>query len=405
VLGLLLGAGLALWVVCLAWNLLNNREAPAVSAAMPFPLRTEPRVSILIPARNEAAILATTLPGFLEQDYGNYEVILADDASTDGTGDLARSFEAKYPRRLRVIRIADLPPGWVGKTHALHKAFEAASGEWVLATDADIVFHPKALRAGLWLAERHRAELVSLFAFLECGSFWERLMMPVFGLMLATVFPLRKINDPQSSVAIASGGYILMRRDSWAGLGGYEAIRGEMIDDLNTARRVKHSGRRIFAALTRDLLRTRMYASFAEIWEGLRKNAFAAHRFSVVRMLAFIVGSWLTALLPLAALTYSLFVLLTAGGEFPPGVGLSGWLILAMSLAQCALSVLLHFLLISFLGIPWGYALLAPFGSLLYTAIAFDSMLRTLFGAGVSWKLRQYGKPVRGAETQSPTGE
>ena len=190
-------------------------------------------------------------------------------------------------------------------------------------------------------------------------------------------------------------------RKTWAGLGGYEAIRGEMIDDLNTARRVKHSGRRIFAALTRDLLRTRMYASFAEIWEGLRKNAFAAHRFSVVRMLAFIVGSWLTALLPLAALTYSLFVLLTAGGEFPPGVGL----ILAMSLAQCALSVWLHFLLISFLGIPWGYALLAPFGSLLYTAIAFDSMLRTLFGAGVSWKLRQYGKPVRGAETESPTGE
>jgi hopene-associated glycosyltransferase HpnB len=356
---------------------------------MPFSLRTEPRVSILIPARNEAAILARTLPLFLTQQYGDYEVILADDASTDGTGDLARSFASQNPERLRVVSIHDLPPGWVGKTHALQKAFEAASGEWVLATDADIVFHPKALRAGLWLAERHDAELVSLFAFLECGSFWERLMMPVFGLMLATVFPLRKINDPRSSVAIASGGYILMRREAWASLGGYEAIRGEMIDDLNTARLVKHSGRRIFAALTRDLLRTRMYSSFGEIWEGLRKNAFAAHRFSVFRMLAFIAGAWLTTLLPLAALAYSVFLLLTVGGEFPPGVGL----IFAMSVAQCALSVSLHFLLISFLGIPRGYALLAPFGSLLYTAIAFDSMLRTLSGAGVSWKLRQYGKP------------
>ena len=259
----------------------------------------------------------------------------------------------------------------------------------MLATDADIVFHPKALRAGLWLAERHHAELVSLFAFLECGSFWERLMMPVFGLMLATVFPLRKINNPQSSVAIASGGYILMRRDSWVGLGGYEAIRGEMIDDLNTARRVKHSGRRIFAALTRDLVRTRMYSNFGEIWEGLRKNAFAAHRFSVLRIAAFIVGVWLTALLPLAALAYSIFRVVAAGGEFPPGVGL----ILAMSLAQYTLSAWMHFLLISFLGIPPGYALLAPFGSIVYTAIAFDSMLRTLFGAGVSWKLRQYGTP------------
>jgi hopene-associated glycosyltransferase HpnB len=372
---------------------------------MPFPLRTEPRVSILIPARNEAAILTKTLPAFMEQDYGNYEVILVDDASTDGTGNLGRSFEAKYPGRLRVIRIEELPPGWVGKTHALQKGFEAASGEWVLATDADIVFHPKALRAGLWLAQRQVAELVSLFAFLECGSFWERLMMPVFGLMLATVFPVRKINNPQSSVAIASGGYILMRRETWSGLGGYEAIRGEMIDDLNTARHVKHSGRRIFAALTPDLVRTRMYANLAEIWEGLRKNAFAAHRFSVFRMLAFVVGAWFTALLPLAALAYSVFLLLMAGSEFPPGVGVGVWMIFAMSLAQYAISVWLHFLLIRFYGIPWGYALLAPCGSLLYTAIAFDSMLRTLFGAGVSWKLRQYGKPLRGAETQLPTGE
>ena len=396
--GLLLGAGLALWVGCLAWNLLNNREAPEISASMPFSLQREPRVSILIPARNEAAMLARTLPSFLGQEYRDYEVILADDASTDGTGDLARSFAAQCPERLRVVSIQDLPAGWVGKTHALHKAFEASRGEWVLATDADIVFHPKALRAGLWLAERHNAELVSVFAFLECGSFWERLMMPVFGLMLATVFPLRKINDPQSSVAIASGGYILMRRETWARMGGYEAIRGEMIDDLNTARRVKHSGRRIFAALTRDLVRTRMYTSFGEMWEGLRKNAFAAHRYSVVRMLAFLGGAWLTALLPLGALAYSVFQLLAAGGEFPPGVGTSVWLVFALSLAQCALSVWLHFLLISFMGIPRGYALLAPFGSVVYTVIALDSMVRTLFGTGVSWKLRQYGKPSYEAE-------
>ena len=394
--GLLLGAGLALWVACLAWNLLNNREAPSVSAAMEFPLRSEPRVSILIPARNETKILAKTLPLFLAQEYGDYEVILADDASTDGTGDLARRFAAENPERLRVVSLHELPPGWVGKTHALQKAFEAARGEWVLATDADMVFHPKALRAGLWLAERHNAELVSLFAFLECGSFWERLMMPVFGLMLASVFPLRKINDPQSSVAIASGGYILMRRESWASLGGYEAIRGEMIDDLNTARRMKHSGRRIFAALTRDLVRTRMYTNFRGIWEGLRKNAFAAHRFSVVRMAAFLAGAWLTALLPLGALAYSTFLLLAAGGA--SGVGLNVWLIFAMSLAQCGLSVWLHFLLITYWGIPRGYALLAPFGSVVYTAIALDSMIRTLFGTGVSWKLRQYGKPSCEAE-------
>lgn len=419
----LLALGGALWLVCLAWSLYNNWGSPSVIAAgsrsspgglfsamqrifadeliSDFALRTQPRVSILIPARNEAANLVTTLPAFLAQDYDDYEVILADDASTDGTGELARSFAEKHPGQLRVVRVEDPPPSWVGKTHALHRAFEAAGGEWVLATDADMVFDPKALRAGLWLAERQQAELVSLWPFLECGSFWEKLMMPVFGAMLATVFPVRKINDPRSSVAIASGGYILMRRATWAGLGGYESIRGEMIDDLNTARQVKHSGHRIFVALARDLIRTRMYSSFRGIWEGLRKNAFAAHRFSVFRMLVFLGGTWFTTLVPLSALVYSLVRMAANGGEFPPGVAP----VFALGLAQYALAVSFHLFPVSFFRIPWSYALLAPFGSLVYSAIAFDSMLRTLCGTGVSWKLRQYGKPFRGAETQSPSGE
>jgi hopene-associated glycosyltransferase HpnB len=389
----LLAIGVVLWLACLAWNLYQNREAPAVSASTAFPPASEPRVSILIPARNEADILAKTLPAFLSQEYGDYEVILADDASTDVTGELAGSLAEKNPGRLRVVRIEDLPPGWVGKTHALHRAFEVARGEWVLATDADIVFHPKALRAGMRLANRERAELVSLCAFLECQSFWERLMMPVFAMMLATVFPLRRINNPRSSVAIASGGYILMRRSTWASLGGYEAIRGEMIDDLNTARRIKHSGRRVFVAITQDLVRTRMYESFSGVWEGLRKNAFAAHRFSVLRMSAFLLGTWFTSLLPVAALAYSAAHLAAhpalSGDKLSPQIGL----VFVLSLAQYALSVVLHLFLIAFFRIPWSYALLAPFGSLVYSAIALDSMLRTLFGRGVSWKLRQYGKP------------
>ena len=385
----LLEFGLAVWVATLVWNAWNSRDVPSVSAAKEFSLRANPRVSILIPARNEAAILATTLPAFLAQDYENYEVILVDDASTDGTAELAQSFASRHPDRLRVIRIESLPENWVGKTHALHQAFQAATGEWVLATDADIVFHPKALRAGLWLAETQQAELVSIYAFLECDSFWEKVMMPGFGGALFTFFPLRKINDPRSSVALASGGYILMRRRTWAGLGGYEAIRHEMIDDLNTAKRVKHSGHRIFVAVTRNLLRTRMYASFGEIWEGMRKNVFAAFRYSVARTLGAAAGSLLMNLLPLLGLTYS------AGRWFGVAPGVSGQadVIFAFSAGQYSLCVLLHLVIVAFYGIRWRYALLAPLGAILYTLIGLDSMLRTLLGKGVSWKLRRYGKP------------
>ena len=360
---------------------------------MEFSLREHPRVSILIPARNEAKILWRTLPAFLAQDYDNYEVILVDDASTDGTSAVAEQCARLYPGKLRVIRVESLPSDWVGKTHALHLAFQAAGGEWVLATDADILFHPKALRAGLWLAEQQRAELVSIYAFLECGSFWEKVILPGFGLVLATAFPLRKINDPNSTVALASGGYILMRRRVWDRLGGYESIRTEIIDDLNTARIVKHSGHRIFAALTKDLARTRMYHSLAGIWEGLRKNAFAGHRYSVARLFGVVGGSLFCNLLPLLCLSYFGWDLARQGG-----LAEQARVVFALSLAQYLLTVLLHVPMLLFYEIGLCYAFLAPFGAILYACICLDSMGRTLLGRGVTWKLRHYGRPPVASE-------
>ncbi|HWP84108.1 MAG TPA: glycosyltransferase, partial [Terriglobia bacterium] len=160
---ILLWAGLLLWTGLLLWAAGNLRRYPMVAASQDFALSSHPRISILIPARNEARILARTLPKVLEQDYDPYEVILVDDASTDGTGELAAKLQRLHPDKLRLLRVEKLPAGWVGKTHALHQGFQAATGDWVLATDADIVLHPKALQAGMWLAERQQAELVSIF--------------------------------------------------------------------------------------------------------------------------------------------------------------------------------------------------------------------------------------------------
>lgn len=388
---LLLTFGLLLWLAAIAWNLANAKGVVTLSAEMDYPLSDLPRVSILIPARNEAEMLVSTLPGVLQQDYPNYEVILVDDSSTDRTAEVAERFRLQYPDRLRVLRVEQLPAGWVGKTFALHTAFQSAQGEWVLATDADIVFHPKALRAGLWAARRRRADLVSIFAFTECDSFWEKLLLPGFTLMLATFFPFRKINESRSSVALASGGYILMRRSVWEGLGGYPAIRTEMIDDLNTARLVKHSGHRIFAAVTRNLLTTRMYEDFREIWEGLRKNAFAGNRYSKARICTGIGLILLTNALPLAAMVYAALLLMrsVAGGAGVRRLDA----VLALSCAQYLMAAGLHLSFVRYLGIGRRYAFLAPLGSIVYACISLDSMLRTVAGRGVSWKLRQYSKP------------
>lgn len=383
----LLAVGLALWLAAFITNMLYNRNALIISSRMEFPLSEHPKVSILIPARNEAKNLSLTLPGLLAQDYPNYEVILADDASTDETAILAEEFSRKHPGKLRVIRINSLPGNWNGKIHALHKAMNAASGEWLLATDADIVFHPKALRAGLWIAAKEQAELVTIYAFLECITFWERLLLPGFGFMLATLFPIGKINNPKSSVALASGGYILMRRQTWQQIGGYKAIQSEMIDDLNTARLIKHGGNRIYAAVTKDLIRTRMYHSLAGIWEGLRKNSFAGSRYSILRHCIVVAVNLLCNLLPLACLVY-------LGWNFTTNDKMESWKDAAgyLSLAQYLLSVMMHLPVIVFYRVPLFYALLVPIGALIYGVISMDSMLRTLLGRGVSWKSRKYGK-------------
>jgi chlorobactene glucosyltransferase len=388
----LLWVGLAGWLGMLLWVMRNALGHPAISARADLKPQRQPRVSILIPARNEAAILAITLPKFLNQDYGDYEVILVDDASTDETASLAEEFLRSHPQRFRMIRVNELPPGWVGKPHALHVGFQAAAGEWVLATDADIEFHPRALHTGLALAEREQAELVSIYAFLDCVTFWDKVMLPGFGLLLSAMFPVRKINNPRSSVALASGGYILMRRSMWASLGGYQAIRSEMIDDLNTARLVKHSGRRIFVVATKDLLRTRMYYSFRETWEGLRKNAFAGHRFSIPRMLL-TFGSFLFCnLLPLSCIFWFGWHWL-AGSSPLTGPERTA---LLLGLSQYGVSCLMHLPLMVYLRVNPVYALLSPVGAILYAAISVDSMVRTLLGQGVSWKSRQYGRPPAG---------
>jgi chlorobactene glucosyltransferase len=391
-------AGIALWTLMLLWSIFNFRGYYSINSTSEMPLSKLPRVSILVPARNEADMLPGTLPSLLQQEYPNYEVVLVDDGSSDGTGEMAESLARRLPpnaaSRLRVIRTSEqLPAGWVGKNHALHTAFEfvsaeAAPGEWVLATDADIVFHPKALRAGLFIAEQQNADLVSIFAFMRCESFWEKIMMPGFALLISSAFPQRLINSDKASVALASGGYILMRRELWSSLGGYRAIQSEMIDDLNTARLVKHSGHRIFASATRDLVSTRMYSSFREVWEGLRKNAFAGHRFNLAKAVAAIGGYLLCNTLPLAVLCWFCFRWLSGGGK---AIGAEVTAV-TLAAAECFLIGLIHLPVFLYLDIGAGFSLLAPLAGTLYAAITLDSVFRTLFGQGVSWKSRRYGK-------------
>lgn len=382
----LVAAG-TLWIALGIFHFWNSRGAtvlrPNSLADVP---REPPRVSILVPARNEEESLPALLASLLCLDYPDYEVILVDDDSTDRTAEIAAEWAARPESqgRLHVIHNRTLPPGWRGKVWALGQALEAACGEWLLTTDADVVFHPKLLRLALATAIKKDVQLLSVAPEFEYGCFWERVVLPAFSFLLATLFPLRLVNRPGFPRAIAAGAFILMRRQDFVDLGGYERLRSDVVEDLRTAELFKHNGRRVHVALSRGLFVTRMYKNARELWEGMSRSAFEGVRFSISRALAGILVGNLLAVLPWVALLARLWFDLAHGRT--PGADPA----LRLAAAACGTSALVYGSFLALARASLVYVVTLPLATLFYTGATVNSMLRGLFGNGVAWKGRQY---------------
>jgi hypothetical protein len=271
--------------------------------------------------------------------------------------------------------------------HALSLAERAATGEWLLATDADVVFHPRALRTAMERALQEGVDLFSIVPEFAFSSFWERMVLPAFSFLLTTLFPMRAVNDPRSRKALAAGAFILMRAETFRGLGGYESIRRAVTEDLRTAQMFKQGRRKIFLAPTRGLLRTHMYASGGELFEGLSRSAFEGTGFSVSKILGGVVIGILTALLPWAAaliLGLSHALAHRTGAPDPA---------LILALATCAISALIYLPILFFLRLSPLYVFTLPLAAIFYAAVSVASMWKSLAGRGVSWKERRYRAP------------
>ena len=263
-----------------------------------------PVVSVIVPARNEEASLAACLESLTAQNGINYEIIVVDDASTDRTPEIARSFEsttgkstaesralpATLPSEtavgstahvaagvharpaVAVISAPVLPENWTGKNNAMAAGAKIAKGRWLLFTDADTVHKPGSLARALAEAEEHRAALLSYSPEQEVRTFWEKAVMPVIFAELATTYPPQAVNDPASPIAAANGQYLLISREAYDAVGGHAAIANNLLEDVAMARLVKSSGRKIFFRYGGDAVRTRMYRSFTQMKEGWTKN-------------------------------------------------------------------------------------------------------------------------------------
>ncbi|MBW4424773.1 MAG: glycosyltransferase [Nostoc desertorum CM1-VF14] len=364
-------------------------------------LQSLPVVCAVVPARNEAELIPTSLRSLLLQDYpGSFNVFLVDDRSTDGTANFAEkvAHAVGKPQQLHIISGESLPSGWSGKLWAVEQGINSASKfapDYFLLTDADIEHDPGNLRRLVAKAVQEDLDLVSVMVRLRCESFWEKLLIPAFVFFFQKLYPFRWVNDLNNPTAAAAGGSILIAREALERIGGIQVIRQTLIDDCALAEAVKKSGgqgdketRGInkipsqghiwlgLSSLTRSL---RPYDSLATIWDMVARTAYTQLNYSPLLLLGTLVG------MPLIYLVPPVCVILGAvwGNWAIAFTGLLGWLLMTFAYYPT-----IRFYKCS----PW-LAFSLPAIAFLYTLMTLDSALRHWQGRGGAWKGRVYPSP------------
>ncbi len=335
-------------------------------------------LSIIVPARDEERSIEACVRSLVAQHGVDAEVIVVDDGSTDGTAEILARLRREYPT-LRVVTGEALPEGWVGKPWACAQGARLAQNEWLLFTDADSRHEPHASASTTAFARAHGADALSIMTGQELGTLAEAAILPAILQMIVFASGLlSEINDPQRpDRALANGQYLLVSRVAYDALGGHDALRGELVEDLEFARRLKRDGRfRMVVAEGTRLVRVRMYHSFREIWDGFTKNMYLGARGDVDAIAG---GVAFCAALSIA----------------PPLLALASlrrkeWAAAAEAAAASALVVAVAYQGATYVSMPRRLAAFAPFGIGMFGAIALNSTRRALTGAGFTWRGRRY---------------
>jgi len=348
-----------------------------------------PDVVAVVPARNEAEMLSATLPALLGQEYpGALTVIVVDDGSSDGTGEVAARIARESGRPLRVIPGTPPPEPnegdgrWAGKVWAMAQGLRAAGpAGYVLFTDADIAWEAHTLRHLVAAAEGDDRDLVSQMALLRAATGWERVVVPAFVYFFAQLYPFRRVNAPGSRTAAAAGGCMLVRRSALERSGGLALISGALIDDVAMGRMIKRQRGRCWLGLTRQVASVRPYPRLASLWQMVARSAYTQLNYSPALLAATLIGLLFLYVLPPAGAVIGLAVLL-AGGSGPAalaaGAGLAGWALMSLSYLP-----MLRLYRLSPLRAP-GLPLIA----LLYAGMTADSARRHHTGRGAQWRGR-----------------
>lgn len=344
------------------------------------PARHFPRVSILIPARNEAANIEACVRSLLNQDYPDFEVLVLDDHSEDETRPILSRL-ARTSERLRVLDGLPLPEDWLGKHWACHQLTQAASGELLLFTDADTRHSPNMLRDSVSALLAERADLVTAFPREEVGTWGEKLVVPVIGFGILSFLPVALAQRMKwAGLSVTIGQFMLFRRAAFDAIGGYESVRSHLVDDVMLGRRIIQGG---FVWRLMDGTRhvsCRMYRDFWQAVDGFTKNVFA---FFDYHLLLFVIA-WLWIAI---AFLVPPFVLVSYKLNMPVAYPLP------LALWATAESILLWGLAYHRFQFPYHLVLLYPLSAFIFVLIAFRSLIYTLLGQS-SWKGRDLARPA-----------
>jgi cellulose synthase/poly-beta-1,6-N-acetylglucosamine synthase-like glycosyltransferase len=333
-----------------------------------------PRVSIIVPARNEEEDIELSLTRLLQLDYGNFEVIAVNDRSTDRTGQIIEEVAARSTSqgRLKVIHHRELPAGWLGKTHAMWTAANQAKGDWLLFTDADVMFKPDSVRRALAYGEAERADHVVVFPQMIMKRPGEYMMIAFFQTMFVFGHRPWKVADPKSKDHMGVGAFNLIRRSAYEKVGTYEALRMEVLDDMKLGKVVKNAGLAQRNVFGEDLISIRWAHGASGVVENLTKNFFAVLSFQWWRTLIAAFGLAFLNLMPFLGLW------LAHGWErLPYGLAVASMFLIYLGMSWRS-------------GVPAYYFALHPVSTVLFIYTLMRSMSHALWNDGIIWRGTKY---------------
>jgi chlorobactene glucosyltransferase len=374
------------WILIAATVFFSYLSTPFLSRSRGKKPKRSPLVSIIIPAKDEEDTIEKCLRSLVNQDYKNLEIIVIDDRSTDRTFEICKKIESE-DSRVKVLQIHELPAGWTGKNHAAHEGAKLAGGELYLFIDADTDHDPQCVTSSIYLFEEKGLDALSVEPYFAWTNFFQELTFSIFTLFTACLFPIFIVNRRGTKLTLSNGQYILLKKETYRSIGGHEAIKGEILEDLALMENVKKKNLNYNLIIGTGLITVKMYRDMASFWQGWGRILFLALNKNLIMALVLYLLSIIISIFPFLTLIQMLIAALMGLPVLNP--------ISILGLSTVIIIILTNTFVNSFFKINPLYSLLHPLAIIGGMAVMGNSISMALHRKEIEWKGTTYKIPSK----------